>query len=211
MCEFLSFVIEAKSGQIYFGDALNSHRGIEAKHNLKPGSYREVEWTSDTEDSLVVRTEAHGDEAESYYRAIILADYGTRKKLLKRLTSGKIDGVDIQERLKCAIELGDIKAIQSCEKAGADVTADDNYAVKWASGNGYLEVVKYLVSKGADVTAGDNYAVKYASRNGHLEVVKYLVSKGADVTAGDNYAVKWASENGHLEVVKYLVSKGAKL
>ena len=180
MCEFLSFVIEVKNdNQIYFGDALNSHEGIATKHNLKPGSYREVEWTSDAEDSLVVRTEPDGDETESYYRAIILADYGTRKKLLKRLTSGKIDGVDIQERLKCAIELGDIKAIQSCEKAGADVTAEDNFAVKYASRNGYLEVVKYLVSKGADVTAGDNYAMRWASRNGHLEVVKYLVSKGA--------------------------------
>ena len=211
MCEFLSFVIEAKSGQIYFGDALNSHEGIATKHNLKSGSYREAEWTSDAENSLVVRTEPDGDETESYYRAIILADYGTRKKLLKRLTSGKIDGVDIQERLKCAIELGDIKAIQSCEKAGADVTAGDNYAVKYASRNGHLEVVKYLVSKGADVTAGDNFAVGLASRNGHLEVVKYLVSKGADITADDNYAVKWASRNGHLEMVKYLVSKGAKL
>jgi ankyrin repeat protein len=53
--------------------------------------------------------------------------------------------------------------------------------------------------------------VGFASENGHLDVVKYLVSQGADITADDNYAVRWASFYGHLEVVKYLVSQGAKL
>jgi hypothetical protein len=40
--------------------------------------------------------------------------------------------------------------------------------------------VKYLVSQGADISADDNYAAKFASRYGHLEVVEYLVSQGAD-------------------------------
>jgi hypothetical protein len=39
--------------------------------------------------------------------------------------------------------------------------------------------VKYLVSQGCDIAADDNYAVKWASGCGHLEVVKYLVSQGA--------------------------------
>ena len=67
----------------------------------------------------------------------------------------------------------------------------------------------YLVSQGADVTADDNYAVQVASMNGHLEVIKYLVSQGADVTSYNNWALRYASKNGHLEVVKYLVSQGA--
>jgi len=36
---------------------------------------------------------------------------------------------------------------------GTDIHAENNYAVKWASWNGYLEVVKYLVSVGADIHA----------------------------------------------------------
>ena len=60
--------------------------------------------------------------------------------------------------------------------------------------NGHLETVKYLVSQGADVRANDDYAVQWASENGHLETVKYLVSLGANVRANDDYAVRWASE-----------------
>jgi ankyrin repeat protein len=69
--------------------------------------------------------------------------------------------------------------------------------------------VKFLVSIGADVSADDNYAVKWASENGHLKVVKYLVSLGADITADNNYAALWACRENHVEVVKYLVSQGA--
>ena len=58
-----------------------------------------------------------------------------------------------------------------------------------------------------DITAENNYALNWASENGHLEVVKYLVKKGANVTAANNYPLKWASEKGHLKVVKYLVKK----
>ncbi len=90
-----------------------------------------------------------------------------------------------------------------------DVTADNNYAIRWASEYGHLKVVKYLVSQGADVTVVDDYAVRMASENGHLKVVKYLISQGADLTVNDIYAVRWASYNGHLKVVKYLVSQGA--
>ena len=77
--------------------------------------------------------------------------------------------------------------------------------------NGELLGVKYLVSSGANITADDNLAVRYASKNGHLDTVKYLVSLGANITADDNYAVRCASKNGHLDTVKYLVSLGANI
>ena len=52
-----------------------------------------------------------------------------------------------------------------------------------ASVNGHLDVVKYLHSNGADITADNNYAIGLASENGHLEVVKYLHENGADIAA----------------------------
>ena len=114
----------------------------------------------------------------------------------------------------------DIKKIMQLDEAEtwvylckneADITADDNYAVRCAAENGHLEVVKYLHENEADITADDNYAVRYAAENGHLEVVKYLHENGADITAQDNYAVRWAARNGHLEVVEYLYENGAML
>ena len=86
---------------------------------------------------------------------------------------------------------------------------DKDQALIYASGNGKLELVKYLVELGADITAQDNYALREASYEGHLPVVKYLVEHGADISANDNQAVIYASENGHLPVVQYLVENDA--
>ena len=69
---------------------------------------------------------------------------------------------------------------------GADIRANDDLAVRWASSNGHLETVKYLVNVGAD----DDLAVRWAISNGHLETVKYLVNVGADVGANDYAFVK---------------------
>jgi len=49
-----------------------------------------------------------------------------------------------------------------------------NGPLQWASENGYLEVVEFLVGKGANIHADNDYALRWASRNDHLEVVKFL-------------------------------------
>ena len=147
--------------------------------------------------------------------------------ILVRNIGGNIEKWNLSERFlnvygtKCIVvsdeelikysKKGKIVVVKWLWSKGADVTARDNYAVRWASREGYLEVVKFLVSKGADITTWDNYAVRLASRKGHLNVVKFLVSKDADITADNNCAVRWASREGHLDVVEFLVSKGAKL
>ena len=69
-----------------------------------------------------------------------------------------------------------------------------------------IETWEWLVSIGADIHAWNDYALRMASRNGHLDIVKYLVSKGADIHAWNDYALRMASLNGHLDVVNYLKS-----
>ena len=64
--------------------------------------------------------------------------------------------------IKKIMHFGEVAAWVYLHQNGADITAGDNHAVKWAAGNGYLEVVKYLHQNGADITAYDNYAVKWA-------------------------------------------------
>ena len=106
-------------------------------------------------------------------------------------------------------DLADITTFQMMIDLGANIDTNDD-ALKWASSNGHLEVVKFLVEKGANVHADDNYALGWASENGHLDVVKFLVEKGADVNADNNCALRWASKNGHLDMVnyiKYLIKK----
>jgi len=101
------------------------------------------------------------------------------------------------------------KVIKDLIQEGANVHVQEDYALRWASKFGHLEIVKLLLENGADVHAGKDCSLIWASAIGHLEVVKILLENGADVHARDNCALMWASENGHLEVVKLLLESGA--
>jgi hypothetical protein len=56
--------------------------------------------------------------------------------------------------------------------------------------NGYLEVIKYLVLVGADVHAEGDCALRWASENGHLGVTRYLIGVGADVHGRNDEALR---------------------
>ena len=85
------------------------------------------------------------------------------------------------------------------------ISKDD--ALIYASSKGHLEVVKYLVDHGANVNAQDDYALRSAARNGHLDVIKYLVGHGANVNAQDDGALIWASLKGYTDIVNFLEEK----
>ena len=82
-----------------------------------------------------------------------------------------------KEAFDWAVENNDTELIKLLIQSGID---------------GYAKIVKLLIEAGADVTANDNYAIRYASANGHTEVVKLLIEAGADVTANYNYAIRYA-------------------
>ncbi len=67
------------------------------------------------------------------------------------------------------------------EQHGANVRADDDYALRFASERGHLDVVQYLVEQGADIHADNDDAVRRASRNGHFHILSYLMDQGANV------------------------------
>lgn len=76
MCQFLSGVL-TNDDKLYFG-RLDFHAGIAEGWGLKPGSYREFEWTEDDNgESLMVRIEPDDEHNENWYRAVILAQYAT--------------------------------------------------------------------------------------------------------------------------------------
>ncbi len=116
----------------------------------------------------------------------------TFNKLIKYSKNGNLDEIK-----KLNLNLEDIRSI-------------DNYALRWASTNGHLEVVKFLIDKGLtleDIRSQDNSAFIWASYFGNLEIVKYLVNKGLtldDIRSQDNLAFRYASRNAYLEVVKFL-------
>jgi pheromone shutdown protein TraB len=112
---------------------------------------------------------------------------------------------------------GNIDKIKNSTIPQDYITAVDNYAVRWAAYNGYLNIVVWLHEHGANITAQNNYAVRWAAQNGHLNIVVWLHEHGADITVVDNFAVcwdsavRWAAGKGHLNIVKYLLIHGADI
>jgi len=62
-----------------------------------------------------------------------------------------------------------------------DVHADDDYAFRWAAGNGHLEVCKWLMQFNPDVHTNDEYAFRCAAINGYLEMCKWLIEIDKDL------------------------------
>jgi len=146
----------------------------------------------------------------------LLEEYGEENatvyiSAVNKLYTIEVTSKDYNSILKFASENGFLEIVKLIIELGVKVTADNNCAVKRASVNGHLDVVKYLVKHGADLTANNNFALGLAAKNGHLDVVKYIVSHGGDVNAQDNYAIIAASQSGHLDIVKYLVKHGADI
>ena len=132
-------------------------------------------------------------------------------KIINLMKQDNVNDISIETALFWASKNGHLNVVKYLESKGADIRADDDYAIRWASHNGHLNVVKYLESKSANIRAENDEAIRRASLNGHLDVVKFLESKGADIRADNDCAIRWASFNDHLEVVKFLESKGADI
>jgi ankyrin repeat protein len=88
-----------------------------------------------------------------------------------------------------------------------DPSVEDNFAIRYASQNGYKAIVEILL-KDNRVKPEDqhNYAIRWASTNGHKEIVEILL-KDSRVNPADksNYAIRYATMNGHKEIVKILL------
>ena len=89
-----------------------------------------------------------------------------------------------------------------------DPSENDNWAIRIASQNGYVEIVRLLLADPrVDPFATNNWAIRYASENGHIEVVRLLLEDSrVDPSDQNNYAIRCASLNRHLGVVRLLLT-----
>ena len=108
-----------------------------------------------------------------------------------------------------AVKRNDVKEVKQLLNAGADVHAENNYALHCASVGGHAEMVSLLLNAGADVHASGDSNLQLASMYGHVEVVSLLLDAGADVHAFFDLALGRASLTGHSNVVALLLNAGA--
>jgi len=139
---------------------------------------------------------------------------GKRKKIDTSVIKSLLkEGANVHANDDCTLRWASVnKHLKTAElllKHGANVHIGNDWALKEASINGHLEVVRLLIRYGANVHASGDWALKEACTNGHLKVVKFLIKHGADVHAANTFALKWASRSGHTEIVELLLKHGA--
>jgi len=110
--------------------------------------------------------------------------------------------------LQCA-EQGHLEKLVLSLNSGADIHANDDYALRISAERGHSDIVSFLINRDADMSSYGDSALQNAALNGHLDVVKLLVKNGVSVTANDDYAIRCSIENKHYKVVKYLMKHGA--
>ena len=113
--------------------------------------------------------------------------------------------VNLYDNQKLDINLAD--EIKSLIYNGVDPSTDDNFSIRYASRNGYIEIVKLLLQDDrVDPSVGYNEAIGMASMNGHLEIVKLLLQDSrVDPSDHFNFTILIAYEKGHREFIKLLL------
>jgi ankyrin repeat protein len=115
-----------------------------------------------------------------------------------------LGGLSPENLLIMSSKIGFLPGVKLALKNGANVHAKNDYALRWASGNGHKDVVELLLKNGVNVHADNDDALRWASANGHKDVVELLLKNGADVHANNDEARRWAANNGHKDVVELL-------
>lgn len=113
------------------------------------------------------------------------------------------------DRLAWAAEKGHTDVVRALLNSGADVHAEDDYALRISSSNGHYDTVRLLLNNDADVHAIYDEALRLASEHGLSDIVKLLLDNGADVHAEEDEAVRMAEANGFEDVVRLLLYYGA--
>ena len=102
--------------------------------------------------------------------------------------------------------------VRAALAAGANAGGEEgNLALKLATGDGNVGVVRMLLEAGADVRARDDSALRCAVENGQVDMAGVLLAAGANVHAEDNEALIWAASQGDISMVRVLMAAGANV
>lgn len=112
--------------------------------------------------------------------------------------------------LTFAVYLGEMGIARILLQASGVLPNDPNILIKSVQ-KGDIWLIKQLLEAGADVHAQNDYALRLASEYGHTEVLELLLEAGANVHADNDQALRVAAYGGHTEIIRLLVNYGASL
>ncbi len=123
-------------------------------------------------------------------------------------------------RLTEAVKSGDISAVRSLLKAGADsneASPDGSTPLIWAADSANLEITDALLAAGANPNAVSRYRMtplNIAAETGSAAILERLLAAGADadgVSEEGQTALMTAARNGKTDAVRVLIRHGAKV
>jgi ankyrin repeat protein len=133
---------------------------------------------------------------------------------LEKVLQKNANKVELQYKLRSAIDFNNLPAVKMLVKYGADVKkpfSDNAYPLHRAviQKNPSLEMIEYLIQEGAEVTAGKNDLLVSAVDK-DLKLFQYLADRGADINASNSRdtVLSLAIMVNRNDVVDYLLEKG---
>jgi len=127
-------------------------------------------------------------------------------------------GCATTKSLDSSAALGDVEAVRSALKKGADVNARSKYgstSLHYASNNGYENIVRLLLENRADVSLksrGGLTALHYAALGGYKNIAQLLLKNGADINekSYQGYTpLHFAARTDHENFTLFLLNNGA--
>lgn len=109
-----------------------------------------------------------------------------------------------------AVKNNKIKLIKSLINKGADISFDDNFALRYSTKNNNLETIKILVNNGLSIHTCDDYILRWGTRLGYYDMTKFAVDNGAYLDACNAYAVVWSVYHCDENMLHLLLENGAK-
>ena len=101
-------------------------------------------------------------------------------------------------------QLWNVETFQELLKEGADPKAENSYALRYASYNGHLDIVKLLIPL-SDPLHMNSQSLINAALMGHYDIVKLLLQAGSNPLAENSMALQFAAKEGHADIVKLLI------
>jgi ankyrin repeat protein len=93
----------------------------------------------------------------------------------------------------------------------AAIHADNDYALRIASQNGHIAIIRQLLIHGANVHVDTDHPLRSAVQQGHLAVTRLLLAHGADIHADNDFCLRTSASDGHANIVEVLVRGGASV
>lgn len=95
------------------------------------------------------------------------------------------------------------------EEYHANISADDDYALRLAAECGHVLICAYLLEKGANLHACDDLPLVEAARNNHAECVEFLLRHGAKAQTKYCPALENAVKHKNVPMARLLLEHGA--